>query len=200
MTTAIFLELDGTFVCEAGDERPLRTVFESELGTVEQAWLDHYDDRHARYLDEVAAEPRRQALADVCVEFDLTADPETLTDRLLRATTVTDAARSSLQKLATSNELGVLTDTPRVWTDRLLAHHDLAGQFDAVITAEEAGARKPDSALFDLGRERVSADEYVHVGPDYERDVRGARRAGFVPIHFENDEGPDFWETLNAMV
>jgi putative hydrolase of the HAD superfamily len=67
------------------------------------------------------------------------------------------------------------------------------------VTAEEAGAHKPDGAPFELARERVTAEEYVMVGDDYEVDVEGARAAGFVPVHYER-EGPNFWETLLALV
>ena len=57
----------------------------------------------------------------------------------------------------------------------------------------------PDGAPFELARERVTAEEYVMVGDDYEVDVEGARAAGFVPVHYER-EGPNFWETLLALV
>jgi len=39
------------------------------------------------------------------------------------------------------------------------------------------------------------------VGDDYESDVEGARAAGFVPIHYENDDdGPELFATLRAML
>lgn len=203
MTTAVFFELDGTLLQRTADTRPLRTVFEAELDTVEQAWLERFDEQYETNLTEMVERPRERALADVCAEFGLDADPATIAERLgdeqLAATTVSDAARTSLQKLAANDDLGVLTDGPREWVDRQLDHHDLAGQFDAVVTSYEAGAHKPDSAPFELARERLPADEYVLVGDDYERDVEGARKAGFVPVHFETD-GPDFWQTLNALV
>jgi len=203
MTTAIFFELDGTLLQRTADSRPLRTVFETELGAVEQAWLDHYDERVETHFGDLVENPRERALADVCEAFDLDADPTRLTtelsEELLATTTVSDDARTSLRKLAANNDRGVLTDGPRDWVDRQLAHHDLTGQFDAVVASYEAGAHKPDGAPFELARERLPAEEYVLVGDDYERDVEGARAAGFVPVRFER-EGPDFWQTLNALV
>ena len=38
------------------------------------------------------------------------------------------------------------------------------------------------------------------VGDDYECDVESARAAGFVPIHYEDTDGPDFFATLRAML
>jgi len=208
VTTAIFFELDRTLLRQTGTERPLKGAFEGYFGRVEQAWLDHYDDRFAGYFRELVEQPRERALTDVCAEFGLDATPEELVERLAEAgiarTTVSDDARTSLQKLAANNELGILTNGTPDWTERILDEHDLLGQFDAVVTSYEAGAHKPDGAPFELARERLPADEYVLVGDDYERDVEGARAAGFVPVHFEGGHGdtgdePDFWQTLNAL-
>lgn len=203
MTPAIYFELDRTLLQQTGTERPVKIAFEGCFGAVEQAWLDHYDERFAGYFRELVEQPRERALADVCAEFDLDGDSDQLVERLAEAgiarTAVSDDARTSLQQLATNNELGILTNGTPDWTERVLDGHDLLGQFDAVVTSYEAGAHKPDSAPFDLARERLSAEEYVLVGDDYERDVEGARSAGFVPIHFETD-GPDLWETLDALL
>lgn len=110
---------------------------------------------------------------------------------------MSDDARASLDQLGETNELGILTDDSTGWTRRLLDAHDLTHRFDAVVTATAAGAQKPASEPFELARNSLPADEYVMVGHDYERDVEGARAAGFVPIHFD---GPDFWQTLRALV
>jgi putative hydrolase of the HAD superfamily len=204
MTTAIFFELDGTIVQRSTDEHPLRTVFEAEVGDVDEAWVDRFDEHVETYHAEMAENPHERALADVCEQFGLDAEParlaEQLVDERLAAETVSDDARESLRKLGSKNELGVLTDDSLKLTDRRLDRHDLAGQFEAVVTAADAGARKPDGAPFELARERLPAEEYVLVGPDYERDIEGARAAGFVPIHYEDGDGPDFWATLNALV
>ena len=209
MTTAIFFELDRTLLRQTGTERPLKVAFEGQFGRVEQAWLDHYDERFAGYFRELTEQPRERALADVCAEFDLDATREELVERLAEAgiarTTVSDDARTSLRKLAGNNELGILTNGTPDRTERVLDEHDLRGQFDAVVTSYEAGAHKPDGAPFELARERLPAEEYVLVGDDYERDVEGARAAGFVPIHFEDGrgdagDGPEFWQTVTALV
>ena len=207
MTTAIFFELDRTLLQPTGTERPLEVAFEGQFGRVDEAWLDHYDERFGEYFRKLVEQPRERALADVCAEFGLDAAPADLVERLAEAgiaqTTVSDDARTSLQQLGAANDLGILTNGTPDWTERILDAHDLLGQFDAVVTSYEAGEHKPASAPFELARERLPADEYVLVGDDYERDVEGARRAGFVPIHFEDgrgDDEPDFWQTLNALM
>jgi putative hydrolase of the HAD superfamily len=204
VTTVIGFEVVGT-VCRRTDDRrdTWAATFEAVVGDAEDAWVDHAVERVEYHRGAPRDRPRERAAADVCERFDRSADPAALSDdlrdRALEATTVSDEARRSLTRLAETNHLAVLTDAAPGWTDAVLDRQDIADHFDAVVTASEAGASKPDSEPFDLLRERLGADEYVHVGPDYERDVEGARAAGFVPIHFE-DEGPDLWQTLDALL
>ena len=56
----------------------------------------------------------------------------------------------------------------------------LAGFFDAVVCSGEAGAAKPDGAIFAhaLAALGVEASETLHVGDDPEADYAGARAAG----------------------
>jgi putative hydrolase of the HAD superfamily len=204
MTTAIFFDLDGTLVTyEESSEAILTTTFESAVGRAEPAWLDHYDERFFEHFEAFATDPYERAMADVVAEFELDADPASLVDALAeterRETTVSEQAIESLRQLGVDNRLGVLTDGVRDWQLAKLDQHGVRGYFHAVVTSYEVGAHKPDEAMFAAVREAIEADEYVMVGDDYERDVEGARAAGFVPIHFER-EGPDFWGTLNAMV
>ena len=59
-----------------------------------------------------------------------------------------------------------------------------AGHVDFVVTSLEAGAQKPDPAIFEmsLARAGVVAAEAVHVGDQLESDVRGALCAGIRPV------------------
>jgi putative hydrolase of the HAD superfamily len=203
--TAIFFEVDRTLVRPSGDDRPVILAFEGKIGEGEDAWVDHYDERFREYFGGLVERPRERALSDVCERFDLGADPAELVEELAEAgierTTVDDGAHESLAALAETDDLGVLTDGTPEWTARVLEGHDLAGCFDTVVTSYEAGAHKPDTAPFELARERLSAEEYVLVSAD-ERDVRAAREAGFVPVRVErtDDERPDFWETVRALL
>lgn len=56
----------------------------------------------------------------------------------------------------------------------------IAERFELAVSAREAGAAKPDAAIFRLMLERASLDprDVVYVGDDPLADVEGARRAG----------------------
>ncbi len=60
----------------------------------------------------------------------------------------------------------------------------LTGAFRWITYSQEAGAEKPDPAIFRLALSRagVTAAEAVHVGDQVPADVVGARAAGLTPI------------------
>jgi len=57
---------------------------------------------------------------------------------------------------------------------------------DALVVSEEAGASKPDPAIFVIALARLECDrsEAVMIGDSWAADVEGARRAGIRPIWF----------------
>jgi putative hydrolase of the HAD superfamily len=71
---------------------------------------------------------------------------------------------------------------------------------DLLITSEEAGAEKPDSAIIDLALSRlqVSPEETWLIGDDLKRDVGAARSKGIKAVWFQRQTGsptgevPDF--------
>lgn len=67
---------------------------------------------------------------------------------------------------------------------RVLERCDLEGLLDGTVTSAEAGARKPDPAIFApaLALAGCEPDEAVHVGDTAEEDVTGARAAGIRPL------------------
>lgn len=60
----------------------------------------------------------------------------------------------------------------------------LRGAFDRVLTAAEAGAMRPDPALFELAMDWAGAGptQTLHVGDDPARDVDAARRIGVTAV------------------
>jgi putative hydrolase of the HAD superfamily len=60
----------------------------------------------------------------------------------------------------------------------------LSPYFDTLVVSDIVGPHKPDPRIFAiaLGALRVSAEEAIHVGDDYEADVQGARAAGILPV------------------
>jgi putative hydrolase of the HAD superfamily len=69
----------------------------------------------------------------------------------------------------------------------------LGEALDGVVTSAEAGARKPDPAIFTpaLAMARVEPGEAVHVGDTVDEDVKGARAAGIRGLHLDRGGGGD---------
>ncbi|MEZ5412779.1 MAG: HAD family hydrolase [Opitutaceae bacterium] len=62
----------------------------------------------------------------------------------------------------------------------------LEGHFDAIVTSEKVGVKKPHRAIFDaaLAALNVSASETVMFGDSWKSDVLGARNAGIHAVWF----------------
>ena len=203
MTTAIFFAVDGTLLTHTADRE---TVVEWALETVHgepdpelvATYVDAVDERRAG----LHPEPQR-AGAEAVAAATATVDPEAFVAALreaeIEATTVPDAARSALAALDGTDRFGIVTNASRARQSAKLDAHDLGDFFGPVVTAADAGAAEPDTAIYEYAREQVDADEYVMVGDDYEGDVVAPREAGFVPVRYE-DEGPSFWRALDAIV
>ena len=65
----------------------------------------------------------------------------------------------------------------------------LGPYLDGILTAAEAGVRKPASAIFNQALELagVDAEHALHVGDSLEEDVDGARAAGIAPVLISRD-------------
>ena len=79
--------------------------------------------------------------------------------------------------------MGLLTNLTRDMLP-LCRELGLESYLDFVVTSGEAGADKPQPAIFLAALERVgvNASEAVHVGDQYKLDVVGARGVGITPI------------------
>lgn len=206
MTTAIFFDLDGTLLrFDCPYDQLLREALTRELGQESEAMVDAYEERFAAAFDACEANPVEAGMAAALAAADIDGDPEALAaallDAELRHSVVPEGTVESLDALAESNSLGVLTNGVPDWQRAKLDHHSLLSRFETVVCSYEVGAHKPDAAPFSTARERIDAETYVMVGDDYEADIEGAREAGFVPVRVEESEGkPAFWATLRAMI
>ena len=101
------------------------------------------------------------------------------------AVTLFDDVPRVLGKLGERYAIGAITngnaDVHRIG----IGHH-----FDFVVTPAEAGAAKPDSAIFELALDAAGAspENVVHVGDDPVRDVAGAAAIGLRTV-WMNPEG-----------
>lgn len=84
----------------------------------------------------------------------------------------------------------------------VLARLGLAERFEAIVTAAEVGAAKPDPAPFQAALERlgVEAGQSVHVGDDPVTDIAGARAAGFSAVLVDRSgRAPDSLADLSEL-
>jgi putative hydrolase of the HAD superfamily len=71
----------------------------------------------------------------------------------------------------------------------VLARCGLGDLIDGAVSSAEAGARKPDPAIFEPALELAGCDanEALHVGDTAEEDVEGARAAGIPVLLLDRD-------------
>lgn len=92
-------------------------------------------------------------------------------------------AAETLARLAGRLPLGVVSDaivTPGRNLRKVLAHHGLASPFSSFVFSDEAGASKPDPAVFQRAARElgVAPDEILHVGDRESNDVHGPHAVG----------------------
>lgn len=90
--------------------------------------------------------------------------------------------RPLLVKLKEKNlMLGIVSDAPRLKAWMRLTEMGLSEFFDEVITLDDSGELKPSPKPFELALKKFKAEpkEIIFVGDNPERDIRGAKQAGF---------------------
>lgn len=122
--------------------------------------------------------------------------------------------RSTLLKLKKKgNIIGIVSDAPRNKAWQRLVLTGLDDLFDFVITHHDTGVHKPDPKPFQLflkeanslaktrGKSRIKPEEVLFVGDNPERDIKGAKNAGFKTalavygwvLEKDSKEKPDFY-------
>jgi len=205
--TAVCFDLDYTLVGFDRDfDDIVREALAPTIGEVSDDAVEAALVALGDALDDRDPEAYRRAAAAACEAAGVDADHAAIRDRLLDAefagTSVADPAREALATLAADEGyvVCVITDGHDEWQREKLAHHGIDAHVAHVVTSYDAGGAKATGAPYDHLRERVDAAEYVMIGDDYAGDVEAAREAGFVPIHYEETDGPDFFATLSAML
>lgn len=142
---------------------------EHQLEGSDPASLTDLRERAAAVLADAAGVPREGAVEALMGS--------------LRFEAFADAAPALEQLRARGIRLVVVSNWDWSLTD-VLGGAGLLPLLDGVITSAEAGASKPDRAIFDAALKAAgcSAAEAVHVGDSVEHDVEGARAAGIRPL------------------
>jgi putative hydrolase of the HAD superfamily len=120
--------------------------------------------------------------------------PAELVDALL-ASLEFSAYPDALPALSSNRHRGLRLVVVSNWDVSLhtvLGNVGLAPRLDGILTAAEAGVRKPAPAIFTqaLRLAGAAATQAIHVGDSLEEDVAGARAAGIEPVLLCRDGGP----------
>ena len=176
---AVILDLDGTLVDTAGEIALALNETLAELGlrpmSLEAATA--LIGRGVRSLVE-------RALEEVGGATDLERAVERFEEHYVR-TVATRAelfpgVREGLHVLrAAGFALGVVTNKPRLFTEKLLHHLEVDGLFDTVVAGDDGHRRKPTGDMLAAAAKTMGAgiDETLMVG-DSDNDVLAARDAG----------------------
>jgi len=177
---AVMIDLDGTLADTAGEIGRALAMTLSDLGVAPlgQAEVVALIGKGVRALVERALV--RSGASHV--------DHEAAIERFhehYRTTIATDArlypgAREGIERLhSAGRKLAVVTNKPRSYSEKLLAHLDVAGLIDVLVAGDDGIARKPagDMLLAACARMGASPDRSMMLG-DSDNDVLAARAAG----------------------
>lgn len=95
-----------------------------------------------------------------------------------------------LQYLGHKYQLHIITNGFKDIQDIKMTSSNLHGYFNEVVTSECCGYKKPDKRMFEhaLERIKVSPDDCIMIGDNYECDIQGAREAGIDQVFFNPEK------------
>jgi putative hydrolase of the HAD superfamily len=195
MTRAVFLDALGTLVELEPPWISLRDrvpdeVSDERLAEALRAEMDYYREHAHEGRDEASlAELRERCAAIVSEKLGLDISVEELV-AAIRFTAYPDVVPA----LDGLRERGLTLIAVSNWDCSLptvLERCGLDGRLDGTVSSAEAGARKPDPAIFARALELAGCepDEALHVGDTAEEDVAGARAAGIRPLLIDRGGG-----------
>jgi putative hydrolase of the HAD superfamily len=193
MTRAVFLDALGTLVELEPPWISLRdmvpaAVSDEQLVEALKAEMAYYKEHAHEGRDEASlAELRERCAALVSRKLGMDVGVDELV-AAIRFSAYPDAAPA----LSGLRDRGVRLVAVSNWDcslPRVLEGCGLGEMLDGTITSAEAGARKPDPAIFEpaLAIAGCEPAEALHVGDTAEEDVVGARAAGIRPLLIDRD-------------
>jgi len=105
-----------------------------------------------------------------------------------------------LDELKERFELHIITNGFDEVQERKMHNSGLKPYFKYVLTAETAGVKKPDQAIFvkALNDTGATYDNSLMIGDSLEADIMGARKAGLRTIWFNTDVDADYQNELSV--
>lgn len=103
-----------------------------------------------------------------------------------RSRALMPGALDTLEHLSQHFRLGLITNGYSDSQRRRLQATGLIRYFDPILISEEAGAAKPDAAIFEMALEALALrrDEIIYIGDSIGHDFRGCRNAGINFCHY----------------
>ncbi len=194
-TRAVFLDALGTLVELEPPWISLRDMVPAEVSDKRlvdalRAEMAYYKEHAHEGRDEASLSELRErcaALVSRKLGLDVTVDE-------LIAAIRFSAYPDAVPALDALRERGLRLVAVSNWDcslPRVLDGCGLGELLDGTITSAEAGARKPDPAIFGRALELAGCgpDEALHVGDTAEEDVAGARAAGIRSLLIDRDRG-----------
>ncbi|CAB3655251.1 (S)-2-haloacid dehalogenase [Paraburkholderia phenoliruptrix] len=190
---------------DEGLQAAVREILQTKTGhNVDSAKVIEVYDRHEHALEqtaphrsfrEVAGAGLRLALAELGLESNQE-DVRTLTDRISAMPAFPEVVDTLRRLKQDDYRLCIVSNTD----DDIIAGNvaQLDGLIDRVITAQQAGAYKPDRRLFDYAHAQlgVTRDEVVHICASPHLDHAAARDVGFRCVWIDRGTGrtllPDY--------
>lgn len=193
MTVAVTFDLDGTL---ATLDTPWIEIAGGALDAASDSPTVETFSRVLRTgLEEGRTDSIEHAAAVTVREHDLDEDPATVAqrfrDREVAATVAVPGARRLLDYVVQRGPTGILTNGDDALQRRKAATIGLEERVDAIIVSSGVGVRKPEPGIFKAATDRLTADQYLHVGDDRAADVGGALAAGWEAIHVDRSPDPD---------
>jgi putative hydrolase of the HAD superfamily len=193
MTRAVFLDALGTLVELEPPWVSLRQRIPDEVSDrrLEQALraeMAYYRDHAHEGRDQASLADLRERCAAIVSEK---LGVEITVDELVDAIRF-EAYPDAVPALRELRDRGLRLVAVSNWDyalPRVLERCGLDGLLHGSVTSAEAGARKPDPAIFEPALELAECDpdEALHVGDTAEEDVEGARAAGIRPLLIDRD-------------
>lgn len=193
MTRAVFLDALGTLVELEPPWISLRDLVPAEvsderLEAALRAEMAYYREHAQEGRDEASlADLRERCAALVSRELGVEIGVEELVSAI-RLTAYPDAVPA----LGALRDRGLRLIAVSNWDCSLpgvLERCGLDGLLDGTVTSAEAGAPKPDPAIFIAALELAGCepDEALHVGDTFDEDVAGATAAGIRPLLIDRE-------------
>jgi HAD superfamily hydrolase (TIGR01549 family) len=195
--TTVLFDLDGTLIEHTQDIRDLCRdtfyAFADRLAPVteDEFWETFWPKNHDMWymmVDGVLSGDVARLYSFINTLRALRAD-EHLGEPMLRhwengiiaATRLFDDVPPVITRLRSAGLcLGIVTNGYTAVQRRKVRHHSLETLVDFVLISEEAGAHKPDRAIFDLAlaQAQAAAQQALFVGDTPPADIKGALSAG----------------------